>query len=310
MSALPSNKEEYRKLCETEGENIPLFLQYWWWETVCYGKEWDVLMVCDGDSVLGALPYVIDRKMGFRFVLQPQLTQYCGPWLRRQDDQATFDSLVAQLRGLRYHFLQFNLSPAVSRLVLSPDFEVTPRRTLRIDDISDPDKVFKGFDRRKRQKPIVKAEQELEWVHHVTPRQFAEFHHDYWSRRGQTDMLSVSFIEHVVSCAMERGHGFLSGLCDSQGRLHGASFDVYDSHEAHALMSALGKDHHPGTRPLLFWKSISRYSTLTQMFDFEGSMDPGIAYSYELYGAKPVDFFQITHCRAPLFRMLMKFKRR
>ena len=38
------NKEIYRELCETEGSAIPLFLQYWWMETVCEGKQWDVLL--------------------------------------------------------------------------------------------------------------------------------------------------------------------------------------------------------------------------------------------------------------------------
>lgn len=297
-------------MCEAEGDNIPLFLQYWWWETVCLGKDWDVLLVRDGNTVLGALPYVTDRKLGFRFVLQPQLTQYCGPWLRHAGDQATFDRLFTLLRALRYDFLQFNLSPAVYGLALMHGFEVSQRRTLRIEDLSDLDKVYGEFDKKKRQKPIAKAEHELQWVQDISPRQFAEFHHAYWSRRGESDLLSVPFMERVICSAVEHGHGFLSGLRDCQGRLHGASFDVFDSNEAHALMSALDKDHHPGTRPLLFWKSICRYASLTKVFDFEGSMDPGIAYSYELYGARPASFVRITHCRNPLLGLLMKLKRR
>lgn len=297
-------------LCETEGDNIPLFLQYWWWNAVCDGKDWDVILVRDGNVVIGALPFVVVKRMGFRFILQPQLTQYCGPWLRHPGDQSTFDRLFVQLRTLRYDFLQFNLSPAVYGLTLMRGFEVSHRRTLRIEDLSDLDKVFNGFDRKRRQKRIVKAEQELEWVQDVSPRQFAEFHHDYWFRRGEADLLSVGFMERVISCVLDHGSGFLSGLRDSQGCLHGASFDVYDSNEAHSLMSALSLNHHPGTRPLLFWKSICRYASLTKVFDFEGSMDPGIAYSYELYGSIPTAFVQITHCRNPLLGLLLKIKRR
>ena len=38
------NKEKYKQLCEAEGSRIPLFQQYWWMETVCEGKQWDVLL--------------------------------------------------------------------------------------------------------------------------------------------------------------------------------------------------------------------------------------------------------------------------
>ena len=61
-----TNKERYRQLCETVGSQIPLFQQYWWMETVCAGKEWDVLLSERDRVIEGALPYLIGRKFGLR----------------------------------------------------------------------------------------------------------------------------------------------------------------------------------------------------------------------------------------------------
>ena len=51
------NKEVYKSLCQTEGSRIPLFLQHWWMETVCAGKQWDVLFATDAQgAITAALP--------------------------------------------------------------------------------------------------------------------------------------------------------------------------------------------------------------------------------------------------------------
>ena len=83
-----NNKETYKHLCETEGCAIPLFLQYWWMDTVCSGKQWDVALARDTQGhITAAMPYLIGSKMGLRYVLQPQLTQYNGPWYRPDADR-------------------------------------------------------------------------------------------------------------------------------------------------------------------------------------------------------------------------------
>ena len=65
-----SDKETYKKLCETEGSTIPLFLQYWWMETVCKGKEWDVALVKEPDgTIAAAMPYLWGKRYGMHYLL-------------------------------------------------------------------------------------------------------------------------------------------------------------------------------------------------------------------------------------------------
>ena len=99
---LVDNKEKYRQICETEGVRIPLFQQYWWWETVCRGKRWDVLLSERDGQVRGAMPYVDGRRLCLRHSLMPQLTMFTGPWLADNADKEAFDDLWRQFASRRW----------------------------------------------------------------------------------------------------------------------------------------------------------------------------------------------------------------
>lgn len=306
-----TNKEKYRRICETEGLYIPLFLQYWWMETVCEGKQWDVALAYDSDgAVSAALPYLIGRKMGLRYVLQPQLTQYNGPWYRPDADIADATAqLVKRIDSLHLALFLQNFSPAIADLDGWRHYDISPRPTYRLDDISDPERVFRGFDPRKRQRQIRKAEGLLHVDDGLSPQDFARLHSEYWASRGKKDLLSQDFITRVVATALGRGNGMLLAARDEQGRIHGARFVAYDADCAYALLSALGKDgHHNGTSAFLFWNIIQRLSSTTKSFDFEGSVDPGIAYSYSLYGSHPAEYHQVMGCKVPFLKKILKIQ--
>lgn len=268
-------------------------------EAVCADKHWNVLLAHDKEGqTVAALPYLIGNKLGLRYVLQPQLTQFSGPWYRPMTMEAEMEAakqLIAQLKGLRLAYYQQHFSPLVTNWLpfYWAGYRQTTRYTYRIDDISAPQRVFENFDPSRRQRQIRRLEGRLHPVE-VTPERFVEFHTDYWARRGEKDLLSRPFMLRVIGTALERGQGLLMGLEDSEGTVQGARFVVYDDHCAYSLLSALREGHPNGTSAMLFYEIIKRLSGSTQAFDFEGSMDPGIEQSYRLYGARQVPYFRIT----------------
>lgn len=305
-----NNIEEYRKLCETEGHNIPLFLQYWWMETVCHGKQWDVALARDSEgNIAAAMPYLIGSKMGLRYVLQPQLTQYNGPWYRPNANQPEATrQLMEHFAGLRLALFNQNFSPAITSIEGWKGYQNTSRVTYRIEDISNPEEVFNHFDKRHRQRQIRHC-QPLLHPTEVLPSDFANLHTQYWLSRGKKDLLSQAFMTRIIAKTLQRGQGILLGLNDTNGTLQAARFVAFDSHCAYSLLSALNpRGHLGGASPLLFWHIIQQLSTRTRSFDFEGSMVPSIAYSYSLYGAQPVTYYQMTRYSNSLMRALFKKK--
>lgn len=305
--SLMTDKDTYRELCETEGDNIPLFLQYWWMEAVCCGKRWDVALARDKQgAVSGVFPYLIGSRCGLRYIIQPQLTQYTGPWYRFPEgldachrfdfETQTAHQLADHILARKAVYLNLNFGPHITNWLpyCWKGFRQTTRYTFRIPDLQDLDAVWGGFDRHHRQNKILKAQQELTLDEGLSPQEFAAFHARYWDRKGGRDLLSQDFIVRVVSAALGRGQGIVLALRDREGALQGARFAAYDSHCAYALLSALDPDRHVnGCSPLLFWELFRRLSGKTRSFDFEGSMSPSIGRSYRLYGAEQVPYMEI-----------------
>ena len=110
----------------------------------------------------------------------------------------------------------------------------------------------------------------------------------------------------VIETSTARGQGLLLGLRDGAGTLQGARFVAFDDHCAFALLSALHPDHPNGTSALLFWLILQELSGRCNSFDFEGSMDEKIAFSYSLYGAQPTIYYQLMRCPNVILRRLLK----
>lgn len=302
-----SNKEQYRLLCETEGTSIPLFLQYWWMELVCEGKRWDVALAYDrGGHIVGAMPYLIGSKWGLRYVVQPQLTQFNGPWLRPQEGQKesqrlqrekeVFGQLIAQLKELRLVFFRQNFGPSVTNWLPFhwAGYRQTTRYTYRIENLSDLDQVWADFDGHSRRKKIERLSNRYTDDESLTAQEFVTLHQRYWKGRGEADLVPADLMKRVIEGSLERHQGLLLGVRDEAGTLQGARFVVYDDNWAYALLSALNPEgHENGTSALLFWRLMQRLSGTSRGFDFEGSMDEGIEQSYRLYGAKQVPYMQI-----------------
>ena len=317
-----SNKERYKRFCESAGSQVPLFMQHWWMDTVCFGKSWDVALALDGDRLLGAMPFLYGRKWGLSYVLQPQLTQFSGPLFCYPDnlspshridfENRTVALLLDQLERRRLAYVLIHCAPSVSNWLpfYWAGFSQTTRYTYRINDISDLDSLFRSFDLQTRQRKINRYADSTSVRFDMDPADFAAFHARYWNSKGKRDLLSADFIDRVCRTAVSRGNGLLASLHDTQGRLLAARFVAFDSECAYALLSASDPLlHRSGHNEILIWRILQHLSGKCRAFDFEGSMDQGIEYFYRSFGAQQTPFFALSKCNNPLFSLLLKIKK-
>lgn len=288
-------------------------------DTVCEGKDWDVALAYDSGRLAGAMPYLYGRRMGMTYIVQPQMTQYTGPFYCYPDgagerQRAEFEievsrQLIRHLEERRAAFTLVNFSPLVTNWLpfYWAGYRQTTRYTYRIDDISDPRRVFEAFDREKRQRKIRRYEQTTALRYDMEPAAFARFHHRYWSSKGKHDLLSEQFIERVSHAAIQRGSGVIASLHDADGNLLAARFVAYDDNCAYSLLSALDMSlHRSGHSETLMWGLIKHLADKTRAYDFEGSMDEGIGYFYRSFGARQVPYFEISRFRGFVAKRLAK----
>lgn len=276
-------------------------------DAVCEGKKWDIILVRDSaGSICAALPYLIGSKLGLRYILQPQLTQFNGPWFRQGTNVPSATKLLMQeLKKLRLTLYRQSFAPGTPNMEAWQGYERLERITYRIDDISNSDEVFRHFDKRHRQTPIRSASKVLHPAD-ITPEAFAAFHTQYWHTRGEEDLLSQPFMVRVITEALQREQGLLIAVADDSNALQAARFVVFDDRCAYSLLSALSTQHHNGASPYTFWLILQQLAGKTTAFDFEGSMTPSIAHAYSLYGSHPTTFYQLTRCKNPIIRKLIK----
>lgn len=299
-------------------------------ETVCTGKQWDVALAKDGDTILGAMPFHFVRRLGFTLVLQPQLTQFLGPVYfedaRQQHAKATLcdsDShrldfekrvateLITQLEAIKPSATLIHTSPRITNWLpfYWQGYRQTTRYTYRIPDIGNPDAVFSAFDKEKRQRKIIKTEKQTTVRFDMSPSDFAAFHSNYWRSKGCNDLLSEEFIIRVCTVALSRGQGVIGSLHDGEGKLLSARFVAFDNHSAFSLMSASDTQlHRSGHSETLMWALIKHLSGKTRAFDFEGSMDEGIEYFYRSFGAVQTPYFALSKYRSLFVEQALKKK--
>ena len=299
-------------------------MQYWWMETVCHGKCWDVALAERDGKTEGLLPYCFGRKMGLTYILQPQLTQYSGPFLFYPDgmdenrrvafEHRVCNALIDQMMSLNPAVVVQHLSPRLTNWLpfYWNGFEQTTRYTYRIEDISNPDKVFAGFDHGQRQKKIVNLQRDVQFfVNDVSPEEFALMHVEYWRSRGRNDLLDNEFIAHVCRIAISRNSGFIASLRDAHNSLVAARFVVYDEQCAFSLMSAFNRElYFNGAGEVLVWNVLCYLSDKTKAYDFEGSMDKGVENFYRSFGAVQTQYFEVSKYKNWFFRRLVSRKRK
>ena len=319
-----TDKEQYRQICESHPE-IPLFLQHWWMNAVCAGKQWDVLLYRNGDGeVQAVMPFLIGKKLWMRYILQPQLTQFNGVWYLKNDfknenERLSFEKKVCtyfaeRLKALHISYFCQNFSPRITNWLpfFWQGYKQTTRYTYQIKNLSNLDKVFANFDRDRRQKKILHLEKDYHEITDITAEEFYDFHRGYWEKKTGKYLFSKDFVVNLCNEAIARGYGLFIGLADNKtGEKVAMRFVVYDGSSAYSLMSATALDTNVnGLSELLFWKVLQRLSGRTEVFDFEGSMDEGIEHSYRLYGAEQVPYFQIFKSNSLFFSLLVAIKKR
>ncbi len=297
-------------MCETEGSNIPLFQQYWWMETVCEGKQWDVLISKGYGNISGTLPFLYGRKIGLKYILQPQLTPWCGPWLQHIQDEKcrhyTLAALAAGMKHQRSSLFMLCLPPGMDdwQPFEMHGFKHTTRYTYRFDPLPEPATLPELADRgRKRQLETVKQAYTVD--KQVKADEFATLHIEYWKQKSGYDLLSQDFIQRICSTALSRGQALLYGLRDKRGTLMAARFVVFDNNCAYALMSAMRPETLRNSMTLLVWTILSDLYGRTKSFDFEGGMDPGVGHFYQSFGAKKTEYHCIYQSKIPFGKKLL-----
>ena len=145
----------------------------------------------------------------------------------------------------------------------------------------------------------------------ISIEEFLKVQEQTFERQRTTNKEDTEILVKLINVCRERNQGDLWGGYDDQGRLHAAVFIVWQ--ESSAWYLAGGGDpglRESGAHSLILWECIRYVSQFTDVFDFEGSMIPGVERFFREFGAIQTPFFTITKGKLSLLnRVYLKMKR-
>lgn len=298
-------KDKYRSLCKIE-DTIPIFSQDWWLDAVAGKDNWDVVLVENGNAIVGALPYVFKRKLGRTVITMPTLTQTLGPWLKYPKNQkyerklSYEKKIISELiSGLPdFSICKFNCNNKLDNWLpfYWKGFTQTTRYTYRLNDISDSEKLWNDFAGNIR-KEIKKAEgrNNIAVDSEGSIEEFIAINEKTFLRQGLKPPYSKSFILNFDKECSDRESRKIFFARDENKIIHAAIYIVWYNGTAYYLMGGGDPDlRNSGATSLAMWEAIKFSKTVAKCFDFEGSMIEPIENFFKAFGAVQTPYFSLS----------------
>lgn len=322
-----TNKEQYT-LWASSQPTLPLSMQPWWMDAVTAGKEWDVILVRkkdifpqednvqtaeDESPIVAALPYLFRRKWFMTYIVMPQQTQIGGIYCPPPSEDESTDSVqlryqkivtfvVAKLAEMQlwYYYQQFPIGSPFPRLFKQYGFHVDERVTYRINDLSNLDKVIDAFSKNKKRQ-LQKA-LSLHADMTLTPEQFYQFHAQCMLKQKRSLSYSREFFLVLERKSARLNQSQILAIKDADGQLCAAAYLVWDQETMYYLIPCYNPDlKQSGASALLVLEAIKLAREKGVLFDFEGSMNRGIAHHYRQFGSTPTAYYSVRHYYKKLF---------
>ena len=288
-----------------------IFAQPWWLDAVAPGS-WNEISIRENGRLLARLPYVRKRSRGFTHITMPLLTQHLGPWLhsyaektanRLADEKRLMTEIIDRLPPFdsfsqHFHHSISNWLPFYWR-----GFQQTTRYTYVLEQLRDLDAVWKGM-RENIRREVRKATKMVTVRDDLGLDAVYELNRKTFGRQGLAMPYSRELVARIdEGCAR---HGCRRALFaeDAQGRLHAAAYIVWDEQAAYYLIGGGDPDlRNSGAMSLLLWEAIQFAATVTQTFDFEGSMIEPVERFFRAFGSTQKPYFRVTKTTSARVKM-------
>lgn len=321
-----TNKEQYAAFCK-QHPDMPIMLQPWWLEAVCAGKEWDVMLAKrseieskrsarsnpeGSDEIVAAMPYLLRKRLWYKFIVMPQMTQFGGVWLDNEvqaspDMQERLAKQIAQrLRAMRiaYYYQKFAVGNPMPHWLSKHRMEVEQRVTYRIDDLTSIDEPEDAYSKNKKRQ-MQKAEG-LQVDFDMTAEEFYRFHTACMAEREKKLTYTREFLLVLERKTRRAGQSAFIRINNGEQTV-AAAFVVWDKRYMYYLIPAyLPSAAETGASARLADEAIRLAKEKGLQFDFEGGNDSeGIANHYRQFGSKAVNYCSVSKLYRPSFALLL-----
>jgi lipid II:glycine glycyltransferase (peptidoglycan interpeptide bridge formation enzyme) len=284
-----------------------------WWLDAVSPDRWEAIELSTDGKVVARLPYVMQEKMGLKLLTMPKLTQSLGPWIapstakytkQLSQQKTTFSDLIDRLPPHDYFSQNFHYSIAYWLPFLWRGFTIRPRCTYAIEDLTNIDLVWSGFQENIRRE-IRKAQKAVAVRSDLGIDKFLDINELTFERQGKKLPYSREYVQRIDDACVEHQASKIFFAEDPQGRIHAAIYIIWDRDSAYYLMGGGDPElRTSGATSLLMWEAIQFAATVTKKFDFEGSQIEPVERFFRAFGGTQLTYFNISRSSSRKMKVL------
>ncbi len=270
-----------------------------WWLNAVSPNEWQEIFIKKDDKVAARWAVPIQKKK----IRMPKLTQTIGFWidpyiiendhyLNEQKniileliDKLPSKNTVLDLDSKNHYFLPF----------IWKGFSVKPCVSYRINDLSNINAVYARFN--KIVKKNIKAGKNKCSVQEIDDISILyELMRKTFQLQKRKYPIKQELLENIYSACKKHNACKLIYAVDNEKNVHSGALFVYDERVCYYLVAGTDpKFRSSGANSLLIWEGIKFASTVSKVFDFEGSMIEGIEHFIRQFNATPTLYYNIRN---------------
>lgn len=278
-----------------------VFEQPWWLDAVA-PDGWREILIEENGEVVARWP-IVEKGNN---VIMPPLTQTLGFWIA--DRIMNSDPFLSERKRITNLLLEqlpqskmisINLDPKVNYFLPMywNQFEVIPHISYRFNDLTNVSSIYDGFSRKVRQ-TIRNASQRVKIEHIDDIDILHKLLEKTFERKNLKNPWSSQLLRDIYSACKRNNAGYLIYAIDKEENIHSGNFYVFDSSTCYALISGTDPDFiSSGARTLLLWEGIKHASSVSSIFDFEGSMVENIEHYFRQFKPTPYVYYHILKQR-------------
>jgi hypothetical protein len=274
-----------------------VFEQPWWLDAVA-PNSWKELLVKENGEIIARWPIVI-RGNG---IIMPKLTQTLGFWLAK--DVTDSDPYYIKRKKITNQLLE--QLPSGKNINIRLDhkvdyflpmhwkhFIISPGLSYRFEDLSDVNVIYARFSKRVREN-IKSATNKvtIQSIDDIGPLQVLL---DKTFRiQNRKNPISKDLVRNIYDACKAHNAGKLLYAIDQDGNIHSGGFFVYDKSVCYYLMAGTDPEYRSSAaNSLIVWEGIRFASTVSKVFDFEGSMIEDIEHFMRQFGGTPSVYYEM-----------------
>lgn len=299
-----SQKSFYRKWAEGQ-DKLPLFYRPDWLDCVCGAEHWEVVLVKDDrGEVLGVLPFYQSKKGFWTKILNPPFSPFMGPYLiYPKEKKDHFSRYGFEKKVLQQLAEQLPKSP-FTKLRWRPEiqnwlpfywagFQQTTAYTFVIEADQTPGQVYANF------KNTVRGDIEFAERHYTVfpsddPAAFFTLNRAVFEKQDMDLPYTFGQFSKVEAFLKSKKQGrILLAKNRETEKIEAGIFVLTDGDRAYLLATGKVENAGRGALALLIWEAIKESIEEGKMFDFEGSMMPGVEHFFRSFGGRMVPYLVV-----------------